>query len=144
MAEKAVDEGPRSEILFGVCPADQWSCGPWALHPMLRTVNSTKSKRCANAASPQPEETSPSARTRCKVRAPLLAALAQPLRWPLSSSLAPGGRVAGHQSQTWTGDGTGQAVDALECPWLWWAPAKEPAERVPEAVLGHEPVRVVL
>ena len=52
--------------------------------------------------------------------------------------------VADHKSQRRAEDGTGQAVDALERPRLGGAPAKEPAERVPEAVLGHEPVGFVL
>jgi hypothetical protein len=53
-------------------------------------------------------------------------------------------RIAEHQSQRWAEEGTGQAVDALECPRLGRAPAKEPAERVPKLVVGHEPVGVVL
>jgi hypothetical protein len=35
-------------------------------------------------------------------------------------------------------------VDALECPRLGRAAAKESGERVPEAVVGHETVGVVL
>jgi hypothetical protein len=35
-------------------------------------------------------------------------------------------------------------VDALQCPKLGRAPAKEPDERIPELVFGHEPVGVVL
>ena len=64
--------------------------------------------------------------------------------WARRSSPPPWRRVADHQSQRRADDGTGQAVDALECPRLGWAPAKEPAERVPELVVGHEPVGFVL
>jgi hypothetical protein len=53
-------------------------------------------------------------------------------------------QVAEHRGQRRADDWTGQAVDALECPRLGRAPAKEPAERVPELVCGHEPVGVVL
>ena len=59
-------------------------------------------------------------------------------------AIAPGSRFADHQSQGRANDGTGQAVDALECPRRRWAPPKEPGEPVPELVVGHEPVGVVL
>jgi hypothetical protein len=52
--------------------------------------------------------------------------------------------VVDHQSQRRADGGTDQSVDALQCPKLGRAPAKEPDERIPELVFGHEPVGVVL
>jgi hypothetical protein len=60
------------------------------------------------------------------------------------SSPTPWDRFADHQSQRWADDGIGQTVDALECPRLGRAPAKEPVECVPQLVVGHEPVGFVL
>jgi len=52
--------------------------------------------------------------------------------------------AADYQGQRRADDGTSQTGDALECPRLGRALAKEPGERVPEPVVGHEPVGGVL
>ena len=52
--------------------------------------------------------------------------------------------VVEQQGQSWVHNGTGQAVDALECSCLGRAAAEEPGECVSEFLVGHESVGVVL
>lgn len=62
----------------------------------------------------------------------------------LREVIAPGSWFLDHPCQGRADGGSGQAVYALECPRIWRASPKEATERVPELVVGNEPVGVFL